>query len=326
MAQLARFTTNDIIPAERLRQWDASVWNPIIPCYTRAVPAIFSGEAHVARMGPLHILHIAASAHELERPPEARPSDKAGLIELIELIVQRAGRATIKQAGRTLLLEPGMWTICDAQRAFTMSSTEPGEQLIMLLPRDRLAIGASLSGYAACCFGANPGAGRLLPHYLSGLLDEIAAVDDNTCAELADMATQLVRLALFEARHAAPLVSMRETLRLRIKDYVRRNVRDPALSIDRVAAAFGCTKRHLHKVFSGDDMTLSQFVWSERLERCRDALTNPAMARRSITEIAFMWGFNNSAHFSKAFKERFGAPPGLFRARAIQPPLLSAAA
>ncbi len=108
---------------------------------------------------------------------------------------------------------------------------------------------------------------------------------------------------------------MRETLRLRVKDYVRRNVRDPALSIDRVATAFGCTKRHLHKVFSGDEMTLSQFVWSERLERCREALSNPRMAQHSITEIAFMWGFNNSAHFSKTFKERFGAPPGLFRER-----------
>lgn len=323
MAQLARFTTDHIAPAERLGRWDASVWKPFIPCYTRAVPGIFSGEASLARMGPLHILHIVASAHELERPPEARPGDKAGLIKLV---VQRAGRTTIKQAGRALLLEPGMWTICDAQRAFTMSSTEPGEQLIMLLPRDRLAIGASLSGYAACGFGASRGTGRLLPHYLDGLLDEIAAVDDNACAELADMAAQLVRLALFEARHAAPPVSMRETLRLRVKDYVRRNVRDPALSIDRVAAAFGCTKRHLHKVFSDDDMTLSQFVWSERLERCRDALTNPGLARHSITEIAFMWGFNNSAHFSKTFKERFGAPPGLFREQATQSPLLNAAA
>lgn len=316
MAQLARFTTDGIAPLQRLARWDAALWNSVVPFRTVATDGAFQGEARFGRLGALHILDIAASAHTLERPAHAPSRGEAALVQLI---VQREGTATLSQAGRTLALTPGMWAICDAERSFAVTSAAGAEQLILLLPRDRLAGGSAISAHAARGFGTAGGTGRLLPRYLGGLFEELAAVDDGNCGELADLAVQLVRLALLEARPATQPVSMRETLRLRVKDYVRRNVRDPALSIDRVATAFGCTKRHLHNVFSGDAMTLSQFVWSERLDRCRDALSNPGMARHSITEISFMWGFNNSAHFSKSFKERFGAPPRLFRARSCPP-------
>ena len=33
-----------------------------------------------------------------------------------------------------------------------------------------------------------------------------------------------------------------------------------------------------------------------------------------ITEIAFRWGFNDSAHFSKAFRAEFGQSPRAYRA------------
>jgi AraC-like DNA-binding protein len=191
-------------------------------------------------------------------------------------------------------------------------------------------LGAAFGNNVARNFGDASGTARLLPCYLASLFEELSGVAAGNCSELADMAAQLVRLALLEARQATTPISMRETLRLRVKDYVRRNLRDPALSIDRVALAFGCTKRHLHKVFTGDETTLSQFIWAQRLESCREALRNPHLLRHSITEIAFMWGFNNSAHFSKAFKERFGLPPGIFRGRGSAPadagPLLHAAA
>jgi AraC-like DNA-binding protein len=313
MAQLARFTTEDIAPRDRLARWDASLWGAVAPFRTSAGQDSFDGTAHFGLLGSLHLFHVAASAHRLERPVDVMQRSRN---ELIQLIVQRRGSATLSQAGRQLVLTPGMWTICDADRPFAMTSAEQGEQLIVLLPRDRLAMGSGLTAHIVRGFGDASGTSRLLAGYLNSLFDEIDAVDESNCGELADMAAQLVRLALFEARHAAPPISMRETLCLRVKDYVRRNVRDPALSIERVASSFGCTKRHLHKVFTGEEMTLSQFIWTERLERCREALSAQRLARHSITEIAFMWGFNNSAHFSKTFKERFGLPPGLFRERA----------
>lgn len=316
MPQLACFSAKDVVPHQRLARWDAQLWSSVAPFRTRSSRAAFEGDARHARLGSAHLFHIAATAHRLERHAVV---DAAARCDLAMLVVQRSGTATLAQGGRDVVLAPTAWAICDVDRPFVLVSEEKGSQLLLLIPRDRLGVGSGLAGVIARDFGAAGGTARLLPRYLAGLLDELATVAEGNCGELADIAVQLVRLALLEARQAAPPISMRETLRLRIKDYVRRNLRDPALSIDRVAAAFGCTKRHLHKVFTGDEATLSQFIWAQRLESCREALRNPHLARHSITEIAFMWGFNNSAHFSKSFKERFGVPPGIFRERALAP-------
>lgn len=42
-------------------------------------------------------------------------------------------------------------------------------------------------------------------------------------------------------------------------------------------------------------------------------LSSPQHARLSISEICFRWGFNGSAHFSRAFREQYGLSPREFR-------------
>jgi AraC family transcriptional activator of tynA and feaB len=76
-----------------------------------------------------------------------------------------------------------------------------------------------------------------------------------------------------------------------------------------IAEVMHCSKRHLHKMFNEDDLTISHFLWNTRLDRCRADLGNPELRDKSITMIAFSWGFNNAAHFSRCFKSRFGVSP-----------------
>ena len=47
-------------------------------------------------------------------------------------------------------------------------------------------------------------------------------------------------------------------------------------------------------------------------------LKNPAQAQRTITDIAFSWGFNNGAHFSRVFREHAGLSPSDFRETALR--------
>jgi len=44
-------------------------------------------------------------------------------------------------------------------------------------------------------------------------------------------------------------------------------------------------------------------------------LCDPRSAERNITEIAFFWGFSDSSHFSRSFKQQFGVSPRTFRLR-----------
>jgi hypothetical protein len=50
-----------------------------------------------------------------------------------------------------------------------------------------------------------------------------------------------------------------------------------------------------------------------RLERCRLDLRSPLHVQKSISDILFQWGFNDSASFSRAFREQYGVSPREYR-------------
>ncbi|MEU6557457.1 helix-turn-helix domain-containing protein [Streptomyces sp. NPDC046915] len=48
---------------------------------------------------------------------------------------------------------------------------------------------------------------------------------------------------------------------------------------------------------------------------CRANLSDPRLTGWSVAEIALCAGFFNAAAFNRAFKARYGTPPGAFRRR-----------
>ena len=57
-------------------------------------------------------------------------------------------------------------------------------------------------------------------------------------------------------------------------------------------------------MFEPTGTTFGRYVLRRRLEECRAALiANPA---RSVTDIAFGWGFSSLASFYRAFQAAFG--------------------
>ena len=77
----------------------------------------------------------------------------------------------------------------------------------------------------------------------------------------------------------------------------------------------------MHRLFESETQSIARWIWSVRLERCHRDLADPALAGRSVTDIAFAWGFNDLAHFSRSFRARYGESPRTFRARTLSAPL-----
>jgi AraC-like DNA-binding protein len=94
------------------------------------------------------------------------------------------------------------------------------------------------------------------------------------------------------------------------------DLRDPALSIDGIAQALRCSKRHLHNAFAGDEETLTGYILQQRLACSIRELLDPANAARPITDIALASGFSNLSHFSRVFREHTGGSPSDFRRQA----------
>ena len=48
------------------------------------------------------------------------------------------------------------------------------------------------------------------------------------------------------------------------------------------------------------------WIWAQRLDGVHADLSDPTCADRTISDIAFSWGFGDASHFSRAFRARFG--------------------
>ena len=94
---------------------------------------------------------------------------------------------------------------------------------------------------------------------------------------------------------------------IRAQAFIREHLRDPELCIDQISAALGCTKRYLHMLFSDRGMTVSDYIWHARLQNCRHELETHA--GKTVTDVAFSWGFSSSSHFSRVFRKYFGIVP-----------------
>jgi AraC-like DNA-binding protein len=98
-------------------------------------------------------------------------------------------------------------------------------------------------------------------------------------------------------------------------DYIALHLPEPDLTPASVAAAMRISVRQLHLLFEPTGTSFAEHVLDRRLEECRAMLQGPSGRDRSVTEIAYAWGFNNLASFYRAFRRRFGVSPGNLRHR-----------
>lgn len=106
----------------------------------------------------------------------------------------------------------------------------------------------------------------------------------------------------------------------RIKKAVQLNLRDPELDVDLIAESVGLSPRQVHRLFSDEGMSLMRWVWVQRLEQCYRELAQDDSGKRSISDVAYAWGFNDQAHFSRAFRKHFGISPRDLRRRMTDRP------
>src|SRR6266852_2184263 len=71
-------------------------------------------------------------------------------------------------------------------------------------------------------------------------------------------------------------------------------------------------------LFEGEGTTFTEFVTGQRLARAYRMLTDPRLALRSITSVAFDSGFGDLSHFTRTFRRRFGDTPSDVRTEAIR--------
>jgi AraC family transcriptional regulator, positive regulator of tynA and feaB len=143
---------------------------------------------------------------------------------------------------------------------------------------------------------------------LRRLARDFATIDESSADRVMDPVLNLLAATL-RTRHVPADASKGHIDSFRtFCRYIETNLGDASLSPSKVAAAHNVSLRYLHLVFAEQSTSVGQWIRRRRLMNCRRELSWGGPSR-SITEIAFHWGFNDMSHFSRTFKAHFGASP-----------------
>lgn len=312
MLRFDGFSTKLFPPEARLRVWTELLRPTFGDVYvTPSAREDIDVWADSVRDGRVVLCRIGASAQRVERrngTPNVQDSD------VIHAIFPLLGRFHVEQEGHGVVLAPGDWGLYDPAAPFRTENDGPIEMLVLGAPRSALlGRGMGSPRLDARRFPIGNGSARIAKSYLAWLISERHALSASMSTELAATAVQLVRLSLADCLRVHTELDSREALRVRIRGYIDQNLHNADLSVAGIAAAHNCSKRYLHKVFSGGCETLSQYILRARLEHCRQDLERPEFAHLSVTQIAFSWGFNSQGHFSHAFRKHFDVSPSTLR-------------
>jgi len=156
---------------------------------------------------------------------------------------------------------------------------------------------------------AEKGMGRVLLEMIFQIAEQFSACSEEENRLLLKHFVQLFCEWLSET---APFLEHKNYNELLViaTDFVRRNLQDARLTIEQTADYCQTSIRTLQKVFQVADFSFSQYLNDLRLTAAAIRLYQ---THDSITAIAFQCGFNNSAYFSKRFKEKYHLSPNQYR-------------
>lgn len=233
------------------------------------------------------------------------------------LIVQRRGQAGISQNGWSLELMPGEMALVDSARAFEILPRGLIEHASLHLPRDKVAARMPGRQLPFGKVGTRGSSGQLLQLMINRIVSrELDGDDANAQGEEISEALSalLIPLTLDPGRErmteAAPDLLYQGACQL-----IDQQLQEPGLTPASLAERLNISLRQLYRLFEAHDDTVCRFIQRSRLQRSAEELASPGQVHLSITEIAYRWGFSDSAHFSRVFKKAYGESPRDYRHR-----------
>ena len=292
--------------------WADVVAQTFVPLQCDAVDrGSFVGELRHRKIGLVGVSEVRASAMIARRTKAkiaAAPRDDA------IVVLQLAGNCNAGQDLQTSRLQPGAGAIVTAERPYFFEFPKVFRQLVIRLPRSLMADDRSDCGEPALLLSA--GGARLLRKLALCSLDDASRLLPHEEAGIERAFADLVGAALLHSDQQRT-GSDTSTRYMAACQFIRRKLADPALTPAAVAAHVNMSTRNLARLFSRQGTTIDRAIWSQRLIAARSDLLDPRLNHRSITEVAFSWGFGDAAHFSRRFSKAFGLSPSECRAASL---------
>lgn len=311
MAASTLLTTDAVAPRDRAPQWCEWISRHFGGLRSDLYgDTVFDGHIASSQAGDVILTRLEANRHRVLRTASmVRTSDRAYL----KIVAPWQGSAMVQQLGREACARDGAWVIYDTTGAYEIGNPERVDHLVVMVPKEDVTErGLRFDGVMARRLGTS-GISRVALETMRNTYLELPNMSEAAAQGAGELIKQLVKLSLMELAGQETALTQREALRDRIRAYVQQHLRDPQLSVDAIARALNCSRRHLYNAFAGEGESIAAYIQRLRLEACIRDLQQGGPHARPITDIALSWGFGNPSHFSRVFRDRTGKSPTEFR-------------
>lgn len=307
-------TTDHLAPKDRLDYWCELVSERVVPLeFKPSGVQAFNASLRSIQIGEMHLSLVDAAPHTAVRSVSTIARSGAESIVLNFLL---SGWCEATQDGRSTHIPAGSATFFNASRPYNLSFGEPFRVAALTMPQSMLANGVACPDRAtAQDLAQRSELYPLVTAYIGQLIASPPSLDPSTAMRVSQNLADLISAMIAETVQQSPIpLSEHRTVAVtQIRAFVDRNLSNPDLSPNVVSEALRMSPRHINRLLAAEGTSLGRLIWRMRLDRIAIELRDPALASRSISEIAYSRGFNDMTHFSKIFRQAFGVSPRDYR-------------
>ncbi|MFC0580780.1 AraC-like ligand-binding domain-containing protein [Micrococcoides hystricis] len=302
---------------DNFAQWRQLVSNAFVPLETTTdIHDQFRATIAGQQFNEIALLKVQAPQHSVMRTQDQIDREDKSYYKLN---LQLAGQGFLAQYGRSATLRPGDLALYDTGEPYTLEFDEDFSTLVLMFPKDGLGIpAADIKQLAAVRLAGEQRLARAISPFVAELGQQLPELSSPLGARLAQNVVDLMTTFLADELYQghAP-VDEQTKLLAEVRDFIDQQLPNPELSPAVIAAAHFMSVRSLHKLFSETGSTVSEWIRSRRLERCRQDLADPLLAHLPVGAIGARWGLSDAAHFSRSFRSAYNCSPSAYRATGV---------
>jgi len=316
MIAVNRINTATVAPNQRIDSLNDSMGHIYPGLHVEPLSNDLHCEALFVKLNRLSFARIFSEKSKVIRRPLSDTSNHEE--DYIKLHFQTAGSSLNKQGSKEAYIESGQITACENKSFYTIDTSDKSDVFALSIPRSLAASALpNLENQIMKVFSGHSLHGRLLFNMLHTIHNEFRSGVANVSS------TQALESALLELL-ASVLTDEVDTPEQRnmgnqswkieeLKALVRENLSNPELTTEFLASEMRMSERHVQTLFAANGTTPTFYIRNRRLIKASEFLKYEP--RMPITEVAYRTGFNDSAYFTRCFKQHFSETPKAYRSK-----------
>jgi AraC family transcriptional activator of tynA and feaB len=309
------FSTMDVHPRDRFDFWHEVACKNLID--HSSIPQCrqsFEAKIETGMLGNVALVLFENSAmdvtHAANNLSHAKDDD-------LFFCRQLSGSISLEQAGSRAFLNAADLMLLDPLLPYRANFSSHSRMLVLKIPRKALeARVGNTRDMVAKVISRTDAAHRWISSFIEMLPDLVGELSNAAEAIAHEQTLDLIGTSLLTATRSGKQgnSTVRSMALMNVRAAVELLLSNPSAGRAEVAQAAGVSVRYANALLAEQNTSIARLIQTRRLARCRMALEDPLLKHRTISDIAYGWGFSDMTHFGRSFKAAYGLSPRDYRA------------